>query len=395
MKNKYLPLSNEEKRIIKALISKGYRNQDIQAAINQGRSTTINFARIAEIKKDNNQNSATDDELEYFKKKKTSIDPITGLNPYDDERLIRAREATLLAVQIFNNPTTKFRAEVFAMLIIVAWTYLLHEHYARKKIEIQRTNGKYISLREMLKRNDIPLNPGVVKNIEAIIDIRNQVEHSLFGRNDVNWLSKFQACCLNFDNAIRKLFGDKLSLASDLKFAIQFAKLDIEHLSILSDYEIPDSIRAFDNELERKLTPEQREDLEYEFKVAYTFVNASKANSHFRFVSPNSDEGERISNVLTKKAVSDHLYPHRPTAVSRIITKRLKKKFSVHLHTNAWKLYDVRPSTNASQPEDTNRKFCIYHKAHKDYTYSDEWVEFLISKVMGESEFKKIRNFRD
>ena len=395
MKKKYLPLSDEEKRIIKALISKGYRNQDIQALVNQGRSTTINFARIAEIKKNNSQNTATDDELEYFKKKKSSIDPITGLNPYDDERLIRAREATLLAVQIFNNPTTKFRAEVFAMLIIVAWTYLLHEHYARKKVEIQKANGRYISLREMLKRGDVPLNLGAIKNIETIIDIRNKVEHSLFGRNDANWLSKFQACCLNFDNAIRKLFGDKLSLASDLKFAIQFAKFDIDHLSILSNYEIPDSIRAFDNELERKLTPEQREDLEYEFKVAYTFVNASKANSHFRFVSPNSNEGERISNVLIKKTVSDDLYPYKPKIVSRIISERLKKKFSMHLHTNAWKLYGVRPSTNSNKPENTDRKYCIYHKAHKDYTYSDDWLEFLISNVMDESEFQKIQNFRD
>ena len=64
MKRKYLPLSDEEKRIIKALILKEYRNQDIQALINQGRSTTINFARIAEIKKDSNQSTATNDELE-------------------------------------------------------------------------------------------------------------------------------------------------------------------------------------------------------------------------------------------------------------------------------------------------------------------------------------------
>ena len=279
------------------------------------------------------------------------------------------------------------------MLIIVAWTYLLHEHYIRKGIEIQGANGKYISLRRMLARSDIPLNPGVIKNIEAIIDIRNRVEHSLFGRNDVNWLSKFQACCLNFDNAIRKLFGSKLSLSSELKFAIQFAKLDIEHLSVLSNYEIPESIRAFDNELEGKLTPKQRGDLEYEFKVAYTFVNASKANSHFRFVSPNSDEGEKISNVLAKKTVSDDLYPFKPKVVSRIISEKLGKRFSIHLHTNAWKLYGVRPNTNAAQPENTNKKYCIYHKAHKDYTYSDDWVEFLISKIMDESEFQKIRNF--
>ena len=47
---------------------------------------------------------------------------LTGLNQYDDERLIRAREAMILAVQIFNSPALKFKTEVFTMLTNVAWT---------------------------------------------------------------------------------------------------------------------------------------------------------------------------------------------------------------------------------------------------------------------------------
>jgi len=38
-------LTGEEKRIVKALLSTGARNQDIQALVNTGRGATINGAR--------------------------------------------------------------------------------------------------------------------------------------------------------------------------------------------------------------------------------------------------------------------------------------------------------------------------------------------------------------
>jgi hypothetical protein len=40
-------LSDEEKRVVKALLADGMRNQDIHALINYERPTTINFGRIS------------------------------------------------------------------------------------------------------------------------------------------------------------------------------------------------------------------------------------------------------------------------------------------------------------------------------------------------------------
>ena len=45
-------LTGEEKRIVKALLSTGARDQDIQALVNTGRGATINGARITGVKKD-------------------------------------------------------------------------------------------------------------------------------------------------------------------------------------------------------------------------------------------------------------------------------------------------------------------------------------------------------
>lgn len=44
-------LSKEEKSVVKALLNKGWRNQDIQSLLNKHRKATVNSARITEVKK--------------------------------------------------------------------------------------------------------------------------------------------------------------------------------------------------------------------------------------------------------------------------------------------------------------------------------------------------------
>ena len=38
-------------------------------------------------------------------------------------------------MQTFNNPLTTFKTETFIVLMVIAWTYLLHSFYRRKGIE--------------------------------------------------------------------------------------------------------------------------------------------------------------------------------------------------------------------------------------------------------------------
>lgn len=105
-----------EKRVVKTLLSRGMRNQDIQALVNRGRKATVNGGRITEVKQNESQRLASDDETGFFITKRRAFDPQTGLNLYDDERLIRSREAMMLAVQVFNSAGLKFKTEVFAVL---------------------------------------------------------------------------------------------------------------------------------------------------------------------------------------------------------------------------------------------------------------------------------------
>ena len=376
-------LTDEEKRVVKALLTEGMRNQDIHALVNYERAATVNFGRIAGVKKNSKIAPASPDEVALFRRKKQSFDAVTGLNLYGDERLIRAREAMILAVMIFNSGGYRFKTEIFAVLANIAWTYLLHEHYERKGTKPLNADGTTFALSYMLSRPDCPLSKGIRNNLLAIKAIRDEVEHQMLGRSDQKWLPLFQACCLNFDKSLVNWFGSRVTLQSELSVALQFGKLELEQAAQISAYDIPPNITALDARLKKDMKQEDLDDLEYQFRVVYTFDSASKGKAHIHFVSPESEEGKSVQNILQKFKIADELYPYRPTDVAKIVRKVTQKPFSMNDHKEAWKRHKVRPATNSKAPEQTNREFCIYHAAYRSYTYNDKWINLLVTELGG------------
>ena len=61
--------------------------------------------------------------------RKRSVGSVKG------ELISKSREAALSAIKIFNDPLISFKSEAYIVLMVIAWTYLLHAHYRSKGIE--------------------------------------------------------------------------------------------------------------------------------------------------------------------------------------------------------------------------------------------------------------------
>jgi Protein of unknown function (DUF3644) len=382
-----------EKSVIKALINEGWRNQDIQALINTGRVASINFGRISGVKADGAVAPATKQQVEAFRHKKLHFDHVTGLCPFDNERLVRAREAMILAVELFNTPRIAFKTGVFSMLTNVAWTYLLHEFYVSKGVPIINEQGYSLLLSQMLIRDDCPLSKACKQNLTALKEIRDVVEHLTIGPFDLKWLPLFQSTCLNFEKALTDLFGQRLTLGRELGFSLQFAKLSTEEIAMLQGFDLPEHIASLDNSLAAKLGEGDADSLEYQFKVVYTLTNATKAKAHFQFVQPDSVEGKEIQNVLIKYKPADDIWPLKPNDVIKHVKKSSGRNFTSNKHQRAWKMYKARPVTGAVNPGNTDQNFCIYHPPYKSYTYSQAWADFLVDQIADDDRWARLSNF--
>jgi hypothetical protein len=104
-------LERWEIALIKAMLARGGNNdQDILAYFTRP-TRSINHARISEIRtgaRYKAAKAATEDELDAFFTNWPEVDPETGLSLRGDELLIKAREAMIAAVHIFNGAGLTF-----------------------------------------------------------------------------------------------------------------------------------------------------------------------------------------------------------------------------------------------------------------------------------------------
>jgi hypothetical protein len=299
----------------------------------------------------------------------------------------------ILAVELFNTPRIGFKTGVFSMLANVAWTYLLHEYYDSIGVNILNDAGFSLLLSQMVARNDCPISKGCKQNLAALKEIRDVVEHRTIGPFDSKWLPIFQANCLNFEKALTDLFGPRVTLGRDLGLTLQFAKLGTDQIAMAQGYEVPEHIAALDASLAAKLGEGDAENLEYQIKVVYTLTNASKSKSHFQFIQPDSAEGKEMQNVLIKYKPADDIWPLKPAEVVKRVAEASGRNFTSDKHQRAWKMYKARPKTGATNPAETQSKYCTYHPPFKSYTYSQAWVDFLVGEIQDESHWAALSKF--
>jgi hypothetical protein len=67
---------------------------------------------------------------------------------------------------------------------------------------------------------------------------------------------------------------------------------------------------------------------------------------------------------------------YKPSDVLRIIKEKTEQKKGMNWHTRMWKNHEVRPT-----PKNCKTQYCQYDEPHKDYIYTDAWIDFLIKNI--------------
>ena len=182
------------------------------------------------------------------------------------------------AVQTFNSAGLTFRAELFIVTSIIAWTYLLHAWLRREGIDYrypgQKTKegaDKFWELGQCLKHDKCPVQGGVVTNLHFLIEIRHEIEHRSTNRIDDALGAKLQACALNFNEFLKREFGAQYGLEKRLPLALQFVSFGAEQRMVLKRAsDLPKHIASAIDAFEHGLDADQIKDPA--FRMTFGFL---------------------------------------------------------------------------------------------------------------------------
>jgi hypothetical protein len=281
-----------------------------------------------------------------------------------DELIHKSREAALAAVQIFNNPQITFKSEMFIVLMNIAWTYMLHAYYRKHGIEYRyfeqkgekrrfdRTAKgayKFWELERCLNENRCPIDRDATNNLRFLIGVRHEIEHQMTTRIDASFSAKFQACCLNYNNHIKKFFGDEHAIDKHLSFSLQFSAITKDHVAQLEvQTSLPAHIKSFVEGFEEKLTDVEFNSPKFAYRVLFVAKTANRkgqADEVIEFVKADSELAKNVNQKYAFIKETERL-KLRPKTIVDTMKKEGFTKFSIHHHTLLWQERDAKNPAN-------------------------------------------------
>ena len=372
-------LERWEVALIKAMVADGqWPNDQELLAFSTRPPRSINHRATGEIRNGAKQPAAkpaTADDLDGFLSSWPEIDSETGLSLRGDELLIKAREAMIAAVHTFNSAGLTFRAELFIVTAVIAWTYLLHAWFKREGIDYRHTknqngqkvvvktpNGadKFWELGQCLNHARCPVEQGAKDNLAFLLDLRHEIEHRSTNRIDDAVSAKLQACCINFNEAIKQLFGAQYALERRLPIALQFVTFSPDQRAILKKAGgLPRNVETMMDGFESHLTPEQQADPRYAFRVFMVGRTANRAPSAdlaVEIVPPGSEVAEKFNIALKEVEKKKYL----PSEIVNQMKAEGWDRFTMDSHTKLWKKLDAKNPAKGYGTVAVGKTWCWY-----------------------------------
>ncbi|ARU31770.1 hypothetical protein CAP31_08805 [Sulfuriferula sp. AH1] len=285
---------------------------------------------------------------------------IRSVGSVSAELLKKSREAALAAVQVFNNPAITFKSEIYVVLIVISWTYLMHAYYRKKKVEYRyhkmvggrkrfdRTNKgaqKYWELERCLNDENSPIDRDAANNLNFLIGLRHEIEHQMTSRIDEFLSARFQACCLNYNEYIKSLFGPEFGIDKHLSFSLQFSSLNKDQIDTLAaQKDLPKNIQAYITKFDEALTEEEFNHPSYAYRILFVPKTANRkgqADQVIEFIKADSDFAKDVNAQYTVIKETERK-KYSPKQVIEYVHNEGYPNFNMHHHTQLWKALDAR-----------------------------------------------------
>ena len=242
--------------------------------------------------------------------------------------LDKSEEAFLMAIEIYNKPTIKYRLEGFAFFICNAWELLLKAKMLNegKSIYYPDKPNRTISLSNCVSSIFTNDKDPIRKNLEILIGLRNTTTHYIIKEMDTIYLPFMQSNVLNYSQKLFDYFERDITERINSSFmTLVVNNEEISDEKILSNYgnNIFDRYMKVKTETQKIISDNSNEKLAIKIDLNVKIVKDKKdAKTTFR-IAKDGEEPVRIIKEL-KDTNLTHCFNQK--RVRELVIDNLKRK---------------------------------------------------------------------
>ena len=249
----------------------------------------------------------------------------------DKEKLIelmieKSQESFLMALEIYNKPTIKYKIEGFCFFICNAWelmlkAYLLKENKSIKYKEKQNKN-RTISLSDCIQRVMTNKNDPVRRNLEAVVGLRHMAVHLVIPEYADLYNEVFMACTKNYTVKLKSLLDKTIDEQLSSNYLTMFIPSSNSNINVSAKYgkEIVDKFISTQSFINKSMLENSSNDIVNDsFAVSYELRVKRVKNIEDADIAVAKTSGNKADlKVVTIKERTDPSQTH-PFTISKIV----------------------------------------------------------------------------
>lgn len=299
----------------------------------------------------------------------------------------KSQEAIILAIELYNKPTIKYRIEGFCFFYTNSWELLLKAKiiednknenviYYRKERGVRR---KTLSLRDCIVKVFPNENDPIRNNIESISDIRDSATHFIIEELERIYSGLFQAGIINYIDQLNKWF--KFDITDKCSPALMTLVGDIKDINptIIKKKYGPTILDFFSQQEKALNTIEKKLDsTKFRIPIEYKLVLTKKEGDADIKLGVSNTVGENAI-ILEVSKNPDATHPYLQKGILEKINKRIKSKQKLNLR-------DIQAIVYLEKIKGNN-KFHFQIANPQVNKYSEALIEFISNKIEGDDQY--------
>lgn len=312
----------------------------------------------------------------------------------EDKLISKSIEAFSMAIEVYNKPTIKYRAEAFSIFICNAWELMLKAYMMKTKgetsIYFSNNPERTLALSDCIKKVFTNDKDPLRLNLEKILELRNTSTHFITEEYEMVYVPLFQACVLNYNDKMLEFHDvditetipqNFLTLSVSLK-SLNEAEISAKYPEIISRklFAVKNAIEALESTENQKfaININVNHYLTKNKKLADATLHIAKEGEEPVAVIKEIRNPELVFQYTTKSAIETIKSMLRRNKIELLYKGQPIEKFNKFHFGNLVNYYGVKQ----------NEKFCWVYMNGKTpfYNYSLQALEFLVEEMRKDPE---------
>ena len=305
-----------------------------------------------------------------------------------EQLLEKSQEAFVMAIEIYNKPTLKYRLEGFSFFICNAWELMLKAHLISKEgiesIYFSDKPNRTITLERCVQKIFTNEKAPLRRNLEKVIELRNTSTHFITEEYEAVYVPLLQACVFNYVDKMMDFHNIDMTKVIPENFITLSVRLkSLDEIEIRGKYDKQVAERLIN--LNENLQPlVESNNSSFAIKVEHYHYATKKREeaTELYHIDKNATEGVRLIKEL-KNPNETHKY-NAKSCINEI-NKRIvkdnidllyrgaKTKFNMYHFNNFTSYFGIKE----------NEKLCFVYQvsSQPQYSYSQQAIDLIYDEI--------------